>query len=224
MTVSCGAYGKMPGAGDFLRIGLPPTFVDPWDAWIQSLMLSGQQAFGGQWDALYMTTPIWRFTLASGLAGPAAMVGVVMPSVDRVGRRFPLTLVRPLGAGQSAGAAHFANTAYFERLETVVLGALDDDMTPDRLRDNLAALPVPAAPATAKVWKAGPATLVAGGPGAASDLAAKGIGADRAGQSLWSCDVDGQTRMMVFAGLPPPNTVTAFADLQARAWQHEAYA
>ena len=93
MTAGFGAFGKMPAVGDFFRLGPPAGFVEPWDGWVQQAMLTGQAAHGPGWDGLYMQAPIWRFTLAPGLAGPQAVLGVVMPSVDRVGRRFPLTLV-----------------------------------------------------------------------------------------------------------------------------------
>ena len=43
-----------------------------------------------------MMAPIWRFALAPGVAGPLPMLGVMMPSVDRVGRQFPLTLAAPM--------------------------------------------------------------------------------------------------------------------------------
>ena len=37
-----GFYGKMPSRGDFVRRGLPDSFVDPWDAWLQDMMAHTQ--------------------------------------------------------------------------------------------------------------------------------------------------------------------------------------
>ncbi len=96
-----------------------------------------------------MSAPIWRFALPPGFAGPSSVFGVLMVSVDKVGRKFPLTLAAtgPL-APQEAQAS-------YEALEGVALAALEDDMTKERLTKELAALPaLPAggAPARQATW------------------------------------------------------------------------
>jgi type VI secretion system protein ImpM len=179
-----GAYGKMPALGDFFRIGLPPGFVDPWDRWLQTGMAGLRDALGARWDGCYMTAPIWRFTLSAGLAGPQAVQGVLMPSVDRVGRQFPLTLARLLPGQPGAAAADAAGLAAFPALEEVALDALEDGMTRERLAARLAAVPVP--PASAP-----------GGP---------------LQQSLWSALIDGQLRRVSHAGLPGPARMRVFFD------------
>lgn len=40
----------------------------------------------------YLTSPVWRFAIAPGVLGPEGLGGVMMPSVDRVGRYFPLII------------------------------------------------------------------------------------------------------------------------------------
>ena len=55
-----GAFGKMPALGDFLRLALPPGFVEPWDAWVQRMMMQGRAALGGRWQDCYLSAPIWR--------------------------------------------------------------------------------------------------------------------------------------------------------------------
>jgi type VI secretion system ImpM family protein len=90
------AFGKIPALGDFFRLNPPPGFVPVWDSWLQAGLLAAHAQLGDRWDACYMSAPIWRFSLAAGLAGPAPLLGVMMPSVDRVGRQFPLTLVVPV--------------------------------------------------------------------------------------------------------------------------------
>ena len=94
-----GAYGKLPALGDFVRIGLGRDFVSAWDEWLQSGLLALSESLGEQWEALYMSAPIWRFSLQAGDAGPAPVSGVMMPSVDRVGRKFPLTLAAQQDGG-----------------------------------------------------------------------------------------------------------------------------
>lgn len=144
---SFGAYGKMPSLGDFFRIRAPRSFCAPWDEWLQSLLADTRAGLGARWEACYMSAPIWRFALAPGFAGPEAAAGVLMPSVDRVGRAFPLTLV-VVGAGRVPDYA---------ALEDIALSALDDSMTKEGLAQALAALPsAPAQPELTRVaqWHA----------------------------------------------------------------------
>ena len=123
-----GAYGKIPSLGDFFRIDASSAFVAPWDVWLQTCLRDGRLALGDRWEECYFGAPIWRFSLAAGIAGPSSIAGVLMPSVDRVGRMFPLTLV---------GSALRVNTDIFAQLEEVALATLEDGMTRDALRQAL---------------------------------------------------------------------------------------
>ena len=100
-----GFLGKLPAHGDFLRRALPEDFALPWDAWLQyglTALREGleDQAFAEAWDA----TPAWRFLLPAGACGPSRVAGVILPSEDMVGRRFPLTLAALLPATAPAPA------------------------------------------------------------------------------------------------------------------------
>lgn len=136
-----GVYGKIAAQGDFIRRSAPQSFVGPWDRWLQAALLAGRAACGARWDGVYLSAPAWRFTLAPGLAGPEAILGVVMPSVDRIGRQFPLTVFT------LADADHDANAATFAALEEVALDTLSDGATAQGLYDALPTLPPPAPPA-----------------------------------------------------------------------------
>lgn len=120
MSGPFGAYGKMPGLGDFLRMGVGSGFVAAWDRWLQVTLFEARATLGHAWTDCYMSAPIWRFALAPGLAGRYPVFGVLMPSVDRVGRQFPLTLVAR-GEGAEEGV--------YAQLEEIALASLEDDMT-----------------------------------------------------------------------------------------------
>jgi type VI secretion system ImpM family protein len=83
-----GFFGKLPARGDFVSAGLPRDFVSRWDAWISSTLAAAVAAAGDDW----LQTPPRRFHLAPGVCCPDAVMGVLLPSSDKVGRRFPLTL------------------------------------------------------------------------------------------------------------------------------------
>jgi type VI secretion system protein ImpM len=93
-----GFFGKVPTHGDFVSTGLGRTFQTELDNWIQSGLQASEQAYGREWNRLFRTAPPWRFVIEHSLWGPATMVGVLVPSVDRVGRSFPLVIAAKLGS------------------------------------------------------------------------------------------------------------------------------
>ncbi|WP_343718197.1 type VI secretion system-associated protein TagF [Inquilinus sp.] len=137
-----GFFGKLPWLGDFVTRDLPVSFVTPWDGWLQAGMAATREGLGEAWVDRFLTAPIWRFLLPAGCAGPA-MAGVLMPSVDRVGRYFPLTLAMPLDTDPAAEAP-LAAAAWFDGLEAVALAALDEAVSPEAWEESVARLPPPA--------------------------------------------------------------------------------
>jgi type VI secretion system protein ImpM len=95
---SAGCFGKLRGNGDFVARRLPPSFVEPWDAMLQAGMLASRAALGREWPGVYSGAPLWCFALGGGVAGESGWAGVLMPSVDSVGRHFPLTIAAPVDA------------------------------------------------------------------------------------------------------------------------------
>lgn len=87
-----GYFGKIPRHGDFVSRGLPPDLVAAWDGWLQQCIRESRRQLGERWLAHYLTGPLWRFAIAPGVLGPEGLGGVMMPSVDRVGRYFPLMI------------------------------------------------------------------------------------------------------------------------------------
>ena len=77
-------------------------------------MAASRSALGANWLEVYLTSPAWRFGCAAGVCGSAPLVGLMAPSVDRVGRYFPLTLVAELPAGTSVIAAASLTAAFFD--------------------------------------------------------------------------------------------------------------
>ena len=136
LTLAAGFAGKIPARGDFLRAGLPASFAQPWDGWLAAGMAAAQAALGEAFDAAYMEAPVWRFALAAGACGPDPAAGVLLPSVDRVGRRFPLTAALILPGADPAGLA--ACEAWFAAIEAPALAALENDLEPEALSAALA--------------------------------------------------------------------------------------
>jgi type VI secretion system protein ImpM len=122
----CGFYGKLPARADFVGTGLRPETVGRWDAWLQQSLAAGEAAIGADWAGLFFVAPLWRFILPAGACGRFTLIGVLMPSVDAVGRCFPLMLgqeierpVDPVGLMAGSGP-------WFAAAEALALDALDD--------------------------------------------------------------------------------------------------
>ncbi len=118
-----GFYGKLASRGDFVSRGLPQSFIGPWDSWLAAGLLASQ-SLGDRWLNAYLVSPLWRFMVAPGVCGPQAVVGVVMPSIDRVGRYFPLTVAVLLDHDADPASVVGGSDAWFEQVEQLMLSTL----------------------------------------------------------------------------------------------------
>lgn len=144
VTVVCGWYGKLPAVGDFATRRLTSAMVARCDAWLSAGLAASQRDLGDEWLDLYLTAPIWRFAWGPGLAGDDAWLGVLMPSVDRVGRYFPLLLAAPCPAGWLAeDALGDAAEDWLDRLADTAQDCLRPGASLLSLEEALAADPLP---------------------------------------------------------------------------------
>ena len=128
MAIDVGFFGKLPSHGDFLRRQVSDAFVGVWDGWLQECLAASRAELGDRWLDVYLTSPVWRFACAAGTCGPAPVVGVMVPSVDRVGRYFPLTLVAELPHDAPSVSSVQRAASFFER------GEITADLSRDLIR------------------------------------------------------------------------------------------
>jgi type VI secretion system protein ImpM len=126
--IEVGLYGKLPSHGDFLRRRVSDGFVRVWDEWLQECIASSRSALGERWLDVYLTSPVWRFAAEAGAFGPAPILGLMAPSVDRVGRYFYLTLVAELPEEVNILAAVNDAATFFESAERLVVETLAADV------------------------------------------------------------------------------------------------
>src|SRR3954468_2213067 len=131
---ACGFYGKIPSEGDFVSRRLPWEFTSVWDDWLQQGMQASREALGERWLALYLSAPIWRFQVGAGVCGPQGWRGLFFPSVDRVGRYFPLTLAfadAPFAASPPAQLTLTTDETAWLAAEDAALAGLDPKLPVD---------------------------------------------------------------------------------------------
>jgi type VI secretion system protein ImpM len=126
--VDVGLFGKLPSHGDFLRRRVSDAFTGRWDSWLQQSMAASLTEAGRDWLDLYLTSPAWRFVCSPRSVTQHCLAGVMVPSVDRVGRYYPLTVVCELSdwtgrvPGPAAVAVDCAN--WFLAIEQLAVEAL----------------------------------------------------------------------------------------------------
>lgn len=189
-TGAVGFFGKLPARGDFVRRDLPQDFVDAWDAWLAAGIAASRAQLGEAWLPAFLEAPVWHFALAPGFAG-GGIAGVLLPSVDRAGRYFPLTLAAPAPHAPLLLAA----PEWFAGLAQAGIAALSEDADFDGFAARVAALPAPPEPPRPSPFAGGLA---------ASDPAAL-LGAACPGVLFWTAGgARVASRVASLPALPPP--------------------
>ncbi|NDW05828.1 type VI secretion system-associated protein TagF [Jiella pacifica] len=93
-------YGKLPQRRDFVTHAMPQALLAPFETFLSAGMGQARQDLGEAFPEDYLVMPAWRFWIGPACFGHAAL-GALVPSVDGVGRHFPLAIlaVAPEGRG-----------------------------------------------------------------------------------------------------------------------------
>lgn len=199
-----GYFGKVSTHGDFVTRRLPADLVQAWDRWLQACLQASRAQLGAKWLDAYLTSPVWRFAVAPGVLGRDGLGGVVMPSVDRVGRYFPLTIA-------ATGAPPLLDWvqrhgAWFDAIDELARASLDPafllgqfDTAPE---PDVASAPVPAGTASA-TWLA-----------LDGDVTAAVAAAALQGHSLWWSEAapGAGAPLLVCRGMPRPDAFAGMLD------------
>lgn len=133
---SAGWYGKLPVLGDFASRRLPHEFIEPWDQWLAQA-IGDWQAREADWLDHYLQGPSLRFLISPGVLGDVAWAGVLMPSVDAVGRYFPLSIAASRPRLPDTATSLQTLLDWLHRLDDLALDALQFDWSVDTLEAAL---------------------------------------------------------------------------------------
>ncbi|SHF77976.1 type VI secretion system protein ImpM [Microbulbifer donghaiensis] len=136
MSIKKGLYGKLPGHGDFIQRELPASFVKVWDEWLQRAVYGSRELVGESWLDYYLTSPIWRFALSSGVLDGQAWAGILVPSVDSVGRYFPLTMAVPVTSNTNPFSVQVTAESWYQQMSDLALEALQGGLQADHLLER----------------------------------------------------------------------------------------
>jgi len=233
-----GCYGKIPSKGDFVTRNLPRSFIEPWDRWLQAALERSRAQLGEEWLDVYLTSPLWRYALSPGLCGQQVWAGILMPSVDRVGRYFPFTLARQLPHNPEPLRVIAELEPWYAEAESLVLSTLDDDFDINAFTTSLemlgaepeVALPAAAPPAAAEAgaglgWRM-ELPLSGSLTGLYPELAARALREIFFGFSLWTTTGSEQVApsLLVCQGLPAIDGYSAMllGNWRDSPWQRDA--
>ena len=139
-----GLYGKLPSKRDFIALSASREFLVVWEAWLQGGVSASSLRLGNNWRPAFLKAPIWRFWLGAELCGET-VIGAFMPSLDGVGRYFPLTIFVRSGAATPLAPPEFEpQTAWFSAAEGFLLSTLEPNVTFESTVSALDRLAVPA--------------------------------------------------------------------------------
>lgn len=144
---AAGWHGKLPTVSDFASRRLDARFIEIWDEQLSSSLGALREQEGERWTETYLCCPTWRFLMGPGFLAPpfdaTCWTGVLMPSVDHVGRYYPLTLASSVAAMPSDAQEMKSLWFWLKKLEDAAIAALQDDWSIDQLELELFRLGLP---------------------------------------------------------------------------------
>jgi len=126
-----GYFGKLPMRGDFIQRNMSAEFIHTWDNWLQSVISASNHNLGHQWLNYYLVSPIWRYLIPQ--QSQTYQLGVMLPSVDKVGRYFPFTISTNITPETDATRIITKNRDWLDKAETIALQALVESINYDQL-------------------------------------------------------------------------------------------
>ena len=136
-------FGKLPAHGDFVARGMMPAERDALDLWLAQSLAEARTNAGEAFEDVYDAAPPWRFAWREQGDG-GWIAGAMAPSVDAVGRRYPILVA--LGGLSGEQVEHAADL-----VEGLLYDALGEGWDADRLHAAATA----SAPEAPMAWEGG---------------------------------------------------------------------
>lgn len=141
--LSAGFYGKIPTAGDFVRRRLPSSFVAPWDKWLRKGLAMSRDQLAEDWLNRFLNMHIWRFALDCNVCDDNAWLGILIPSVDRAGRYYPLTFACLVPETILVHETKIQTLSWFDHLEDLAYSVLESTISVEDLDTELRRIGIP---------------------------------------------------------------------------------
>jgi type VI secretion system protein ImpM len=150
-----GWFGKLPSAGDFVFRRVPRNLQDALDDWLSRGLAEYRVAMPDDWRKHFAAAPVWNCAIPACVGGGSTLVGLLLPSHDRVGREFPLCVGVALERDAAAIHRLLADVdRWLWRLGQVVVEARDRTLSLDEFDASIQSVELPAPPPSG-LWAEG---------------------------------------------------------------------
>jgi type VI secretion system protein ImpM len=141
--LAIGWFGKLPSSGDFVFRRLPRSLQDGLDNWMRLGLAELRGSMPNEWKESFASAPAWNCAIPACVAGGNTLIGVLVPSHDRVGRQFPLCAGVVLPAGTSAVQFLADADGWLVALGRIVLEARDHQVPLEAFDASVRAIVLP---------------------------------------------------------------------------------
>lgn len=125
-----GCFGKIRSCGDFISRHVSPSVQQKFDQWLEAGLGESKEKFQQQWLDYYLTSPVWYF-LRPSADREQFVFGIMMPSIDKVGRYYPLIVINELQYGEPLDLERAS------KIEALMLDTLSSDVGVDEFDQQL---------------------------------------------------------------------------------------
>jgi len=138
-----GWFGKLPASGDFVFRRIPRSLLDKLDDWLSRGLAEMQKALPTEWRDTFAAAPAWYFAIPACVGGGTTLIGLIVPSHDRVGREFPLCAGIALPPEGAAGYLLADAHGWLANLGAVVVDARDRAVPLEEFDAAIRSIPLP---------------------------------------------------------------------------------
>lgn len=135
-------YGKLPSLGDFVGRRMPHALTTEWDTWLRSGMDELRTLNSTTWPEKFVSAPLWFFMAPAAVTG-TAVVGALAPSMDRVGRYYPLTVMATAPHATSSLAEDARVRVFLSGARAAIVEARRLTLSPEELDQRISHLASP---------------------------------------------------------------------------------
>jgi type VI secretion system protein ImpM len=138
-----GWFGKLPSAGDFVFRRIPRSLLDALDSWLSRGLADYRVAMPNDWRTHFAAAAPWNCAIPACVGGGTTLIGLIVPSRDRVGREFPLCAGVALPPDAATNRLLADVPGWLSRLGQVVVEARDRGLPLDEFDANIRAIALP---------------------------------------------------------------------------------
>lgn len=135
-------FGKLPGLGDFAGRRMPHAIVSDWDLWLSAGLDQLRKNDPSNWEQQFVQAPCWFFVAPALVLGKITC-GVVAPSMDRVGRYYPISILALAEESDSILALDTELVQFFTAARSAIIDAQRLALTAEAMDSRLADLTWP---------------------------------------------------------------------------------